>query len=151
MKKLEKKKLSNVLTCSPRNYRSPLVRWRLASEFADIVLVATCLDKEDEKNRKNTSIIQDKIKKRIYRNCVKEITKIVCEEHPEISTYEGIFGGRPHIKGVRISVTDILSEVVMSKSIDNVVDEYNNVITEEQTKEAIRYARDFLEFSFSVE
>lgn len=69
----------------------------------------------------------------------------LCEEHPAISTYKGIFGGMPHIKDVRLSVGDILSKLYIYGSIQAILDIYAPDITQEQIKEAIAYAQDFLE------
>jgi uncharacterized protein (DUF433 family) len=69
----------------------------------------------------------------------------LCEEHPSISTYKGIFGGIPHLKDVRLSVADILSHLYVLGSISAILERYAPDITEEQIKEAIAYAQDFLE------
>ena len=69
----------------------------------------------------------------------------LCEEHPAISTDKGIFGGMPHIKNVRLSVGDILSQLYVYGSTQAILDIYAPDISEEQIKEAIAYAQDFLE------
>jgi uncharacterized protein (DUF433 family) len=69
----------------------------------------------------------------------------LCEEHLSISTHEGIFGGLPHIKDVRLSVADILSHLYVLGSIAAILERYGSDVTEEQIKEAIAYAQDFLE------
>lgn len=67
------------------------------------------------------------------------------EEHPSISTDPGIFGGMPHIKNVRLSVGDVLSKLYVYGSIQAILDDYSPDVNEEQIKEAIAYAQDFLE------
>lgn len=67
------------------------------------------------------------------------------EEYPSISTDPGIFGGMPHIKGVRLSVGDILAKLYFYGSIQSILDDYSPDVNEEQIKEAIAYAQDFLE------
>lgn len=67
------------------------------------------------------------------------------EEHPSISTDPGIFGGMPHIKNVRLSVGDILSKLYVYGSIQSILDDYSPDVNEDQIKEAIAYAQDFLE------
>jgi uncharacterized protein (DUF433 family) len=69
----------------------------------------------------------------------------LCEEHPAISTDKGIFGGMPHIKDVRLSVGDILSQLYVYGSTQAILDIYAPDVSEEQVKEAIAYAQDFLE------
>lgn len=69
----------------------------------------------------------------------------LCEEHPSISSDPGIFGGMPHIQNVRLSVGDVLSKLYVYGSIKDVADIYSPDVNEEQIKEAIAYAQDFLE------
>lgn len=69
----------------------------------------------------------------------------LCEKHQAISTYEGIFKGMPHIKGMRLAVGHVLANLNVLGSIDAVVDAYAPHVTKEQVKEAIAYAKDFLE------
>lgn len=69
----------------------------------------------------------------------------LCEKHPAISTYEGIFGGVPHIKDVRLTVAHVLAQVRNLGSIDAIVEYYDNTISKEQVKEAITYAQHFME------
>src|SRR2546429_3820612 len=45
-------------------------------------------------------------KKKSVEEEFRALAKKLCKEHPSISTYEGIFGGLPHIIGVRLSVAD---------------------------------------------
>jgi uncharacterized protein (DUF433 family) len=69
----------------------------------------------------------------------------LCVEHPAISTDKGIFGGMPHIKDVRLSVGDILAKLYVYGNIQKIVNIYSPHVSEEQVKEAIAYAQDFLE------
>jgi uncharacterized protein (DUF433 family) len=69
----------------------------------------------------------------------------LCEEHPLISTDKGIFGGTPHLKDLRLSVGNILADLYVYGSIQEVQKIYAPDVTEEQIKEAIAYAQDFLE------
>ena len=79
--------------------------------------------------------------KKDFRSLAEEL----CEEHRGISTYQGIFGGVPHLKNVRLSVTDVLSQLYVLGSIEAVVAYYAPDISAEQVKEAIAYAHDFME------
>jgi uncharacterized protein (DUF433 family) len=84
---------------------------------------------------------------------VREIAVIAqqcCQEHPGISLDRGIFGGAPHIREVRISVSDILVQVYLLGSLQAVVDYYSSEISLDQVREAIAYAQDFLEISLST-
>lgn len=78
---------------------------------------------------------------------LRELADKLCEEHPSISTQKGIFGGFPHIKDVRLSVADVLSHLFVLGSIAAILERYAPDVTEEQIKEAIAYAQDFLEAS----
>jgi len=69
------------------------------------------------------------------------------EVHPAISTDESIFGGMPHIKGVRLSVGDILAKLYVYGNIQEILETYSPHVSEEQVKEAIAYAQDFLEMA----
>jgi uncharacterized protein (DUF433 family) len=69
----------------------------------------------------------------------------LCEDHPTISTDKRIFGGMPHIKNVRLSVGDVLAKLYVYGSVQAILDIYSPDISEEQIKEAIAYAQDFLE------
>ena len=69
----------------------------------------------------------------------------LCEQHPAISTYGGIFGGMPHIAGVRLTVPHVLAQVRNLGSVDAIVEYYENTISKEQVEEAIKYAQRFLE------
>lgn len=82
--------------------------------------------------------------------CVRELAEKLCEKYPEISTYQGVFNGKPHLKGTRFTVADVLSAICEENSIESVIEEYDNRYTEEQLKEALRYARDFLLSAYSL-
>lgn len=73
------------------------------------------------------------------------IASSLTEEHSSISTDPGIFGGMPHIKNVRLSVGDVLSKLYVYGSIQAILDDYSPDVNEDQIKEAIAYAQDFLE------
>jgi uncharacterized protein (DUF433 family) len=69
----------------------------------------------------------------------------LCEKHQGISTYKGIYKGMPHLKDMRLAVGHVLANLSALGSIDAVVEAYAPHITKEQVKEAIAYAKDFLE------
>lgn len=85
----------------------------------------------------------------IAKENIRALADRLCEEHPAISTYEGIFGGTPHIKGLRLSVADVLEQLYLTGSIDAVLEIYSPDLSEDQIKEAIAYAQDFLESAVS--
>lgn len=68
-------------------------------------------------------------------------------EHPSISIESGILGGIPHLYDTRLSVGQVLGRLYVLGSIEAVVKYYAPDITEEQVKEAIAYAQDFLELA----
>jgi uncharacterized protein (DUF433 family) len=76
---------------------------------------------------------------------VRNLANQLCEQHQGISTYEGIFGGMPHIAGVRLTVPHVLAQVRNLGSVDAIVEYYDHTISKEQVEEAIKYAQRFLE------
>jgi uncharacterized protein (DUF433 family) len=86
---------------------------------------------------------------RFRRLYIRLLSEKLCEEHPAISTYEGIFGGSPHLKGLRISVADILEQLYLTGSIAGVQKIYSPDLSKDQIKEAIAYAQDFIESAVS--
>jgi uncharacterized protein (DUF433 family) len=95
-------------------------------------------------NNSQTSA-QASTNEQILEQSIKSLLKQCCSEHPTISIDKGIFGGVPHIKEMRLSVGDVLAQLYMLGSIQAVVDSYAPDLSEEQVKEAIAYAQDFLE------
>ncbi len=81
--------------------------------------------------------------KEVFRALADKLTK----DHPAISTNPHIFGGIPHIKDVRLSVGDVLAKLYTYGSIQEILDSYAPQVSEEQIKEAIAYAQDFLEIA----
>ncbi len=75
----------------------------------------------------------------------RQLAERLCEQHPDISTDPGIFGGNPHINNVRLTVANILGKIYNYGSTKAVADIYAPYVTESQVKEAIAYAQDFLE------
>lgn len=69
----------------------------------------------------------------------------LCAKHPAISTDPEILGGTPHIKGTRLSVRTIMGKLHLYGNVQTILDIYEPHLSEEQVKEAIAYAQDFLE------
>ncbi len=84
-------------------------------------------------------------KEKTLSNQLHAIASKLCEIHPGISTDMGIFGGVPHIANVRLSVGDILAKLYVYGDIRKIQEIYAPDVSEEQIKEAIAYAQDFLE------
>lgn len=76
-----------------------------------------------------------------------KLAQQLCEKHTLISTYQGIFGGIPHIKGMRLAVKDVLAQLYHLGNIEGVVSYYAPHLTEAQVKEAIAFAHDFMEMA----
>lgn len=72
------------------------------------------------------------------------LTKL-CREHPMISVDSEMLGGVPHIKGLRLSVGDVLAKLYIYGNLDKVTDVFSPDLSKEQVKEAIAFAQDFLE------
>ena len=75
----------------------------------------------------------------------KTITAKLAAEFPHISTYQGVFGGVPHLTGHRFAVTDVLSALSIYGNITAVLDAYDNRYTEEEMKAALEYAAAFID------
>lgn len=75
------------------------------------------------------------------------LIQLCAQEHPAISIEKGIFGGIPHLREIRLAVGDILAQLYVLGSIQAVVEYYAPDISEEQIKEAIAFAQDFLEMA----
>lgn len=71
----------------------------------------------------------------------------LCEEHPAIGTDAEILGGSPHVVGTRLTVGKVLSKLYLYGSIQEVVEMHQPHLSEDQVKEAIAYAQDFLEIA----
>ena len=67
------------------------------------------------------------------------------EEHPMITRNVDIHGGIPTIVGSRIGIDYILDRLVVHGSVRKVANLFEGQIDEEQVREAIAFARDFME------
>lgn len=77
------------------------------------------------------------------------IIKELNEEHPDIDIDIDMMGGMPHIKGLRLTVGNILAKLYVYGSIEKVKELYGDDLSEHQIKEAIAYAQDFLERTYA--
>jgi uncharacterized protein (DUF433 family) len=73
-----------------------------------------------------------------------ELVKGLCKKYPLITIDDEVIG-EPRIAGTRFGVSDVLSAFCMYDSIDEIIAEYGNRYSEEQLRDAIRFARDFLD------
>ena len=71
-------------------------------------------------------------------------------EFKNIVSDPGILGGKPIIKGSRISVQLILEFIASGASIKDIVQEFP-YLTEENVKEAVLYAARFLDKEILIE
>lgn len=69
----------------------------------------------------------------------------LCDEYAAIETSANVKGGIPRIKGSRIAVGQVLGRIYALESIDAVAAYYAPEISKEQIKEAVAFAKDFLE------
>lgn len=68
--------------------------------------------------------------------------------NPGISLDDHILGGIPHIDGTRLGVGQVLGRLYDLGSIENVAAYYAELnLTEDQVKEAIGFAQDFVELA----
>jgi uncharacterized protein (DUF433 family) len=82
-----------------------------------------------------------------FRRRIRFILKECVKKHPSVSIKKEIFGGVPHVRELRLSIGDILSQIYMRGSVKAVVDYYAPHVTEEQIKEALAFAQDVLEIT----
>lgn len=75
------------------------------------------------------------------------ILQKLCEEYPGISVDKEIFSGVPHLKGVRLTVAQILSQLYVRGSIEAIVSYYSGEVSADQIKEAIAFAHDYMELT----
>lgn len=83
-----------------------------------------------------------------YKKVMKEITTRLCKEHPSIAIDPDMVGGMPHIKGIRLSVGTILAKLYIYGSLEKIKEIYGDDVSEDQIKEAVAYAQDFLESAY---
>jgi len=103
--------------------------------------------KERRDAPQNVFVIERPVNRKLIKEQFRAIAAKLCNEHHEISTDPGIFGGMPHIRNVRLSVGDILAKLYVYGSTQKIVDIYSPHVSEEQVKAAIAYAQDFLEMA----
>jgi uncharacterized protein (DUF433 family) len=88
---------------------------------------------------------------RVEQKNVKEhlhaLIERLCAKYPSICTDPEILGGTPRINGTRLSVRIILGKLHLLGSIQAIVDSYEPHLSEEQVKDAIAYAQDFMELA----
>ena len=94
---------------------------------------------------------------RIYKQASRSVIDSVAREkmrlileqcragHPSISIDNGVIGGMPRIQDTRIGVSYILDQISAYGSVKSVVAAFAPYLTEDQVKDALEYARDFLE------
>ncbi|HND19186.1 MAG TPA: DUF433 domain-containing protein, partial [Acidobacteriota bacterium] len=58
-----------------------------------------------------------------------EILQKLCEQYPGISVDKEIFGGVPHLKRVRLTVAQILSQLYVRGSIEAIVSYYSGEVS----------------------
>jgi uncharacterized protein (DUF433 family) len=82
----------------------------------------------------------------VYTNIsVKTTLRKLCRLHPAIAIDPDMVGGVPHLKGLRLSVGDILAKLYVHGNTDKLVRIYEPDLKESQVKEAIAFAQEFLE------
>ena len=71
-------------------------------------------------------------------------------QFPHIEANAEILGGKPCIKGTRISVEMILEWIASGASANDIIQKYS-ILTKESVNEAIRYAAHFTKNEIIVE
>jgi uncharacterized protein (DUF433 family) len=93
------------------------------------------------------ALFMQSAKKPDVRGLLRGLADKLSEAHPSISTDPEVLGGSPHITGTRLSVGKVLSKLYLYGSVQAVVDIHQPHLSEDQVKEAIAYAQDFLEIA----
>lgn len=109
----------------------------LLNEFGGQIPNLPKLEVEDEKGE-------------FTQKSIRQLANNLCEKYPQISVYEGVFGGQPHLKETRFRVSDVLSAFCIYDSVEEVIDNLENRYSKEQLKSALRFARDFLDNSYTL-
>jgi len=105
-----------------------------------------CMEYAEHESKHNKYHVFSDIDLEYYElNPFLQLIQICQKEHPLISIDRGIFGGIPHIQDLRLSVGDILAQLYLLGSINAVQNYFAPHLSEEQVKEAIAFAQDFLE------
>lgn len=120
--------------------------------YRDLYYVDKCVYNEFEYQKKH---LQEKTEvaceKEVFQKIVRKIAENLAKEYSHISTYEGVFGGEPHLKGHRFAVTDVLAGLIVHNSFDSIINAYGDIYTEEQLKQAVRYALYFIKHVYCHE
>jgi uncharacterized protein (DUF433 family) len=64
-------------------------------------------------------------------------------EHPRITMIPGVMGGKPCLKGTRITVETLIDHLSSGETIDDLLQGYPG-ITEDDVRAALAYAADHL-------
>lgn len=64
-------------------------------------------------------------------------------DHPRITMTPGVMGGRPCIKGTRITVETLIDHMSAGETVNELLEGYPD-ITEEDVRAALAYAADHL-------
>jgi|SRR5215204_2943343 len=92
-------------------------------------------------------VIEKPVNQRLVKEQFRALANKLCESHPLISTDAEVLGGAPHIKDTRLAVRTILAKLYVYGSIQAIVNLYEPHLSEEQVKQALAYAQDFMEIA----
>lgn len=77
-----------------------------------------------------------------------DIAKELTKKYPLITIDDEVLG-EPRLAGTRFGISDVLSAFCIYDSIDEIIKEHGNRYSEKQLKDAVRFARDFLDSFFT--
>ena len=83
-----------------------------------------------------------------FEDIIMQISTSLYEKYPLITIDNEVLG-EPRLAGTRFGVSDVLSAFAMYNSIDEIINEYDGRYTEKQLRDAVRFARDFLDSCYS--
>jgi uncharacterized protein (DUF433 family) len=88
---------------------------------------------EFERLRKDIQYLKDKIDR------LGQAQPSVHTEHPHIVRIEGVHGGRPTIRSTGVSVQTIVEQTRLGRSPQQIVDDFDGVLTLAQVYDALSY------------
>jgi len=143
-----------ILAESTRVNGNPYVRAHVTSDVEHILPKSYISGSYVVKTRVRSAVEYDvdiALKTDIGEQAVKDgfraLADKLCEEHQFICMDAEVLGGTPSIRGTRLSVGKVLSKLYLYGSVQAVVDIHEPHLSEEQVKDAIAYAQDFLEMA----
>lgn len=79
-----------------------------------------------------------------FNEVIMQINQELAGKYPLIAIDNEVLG-EPRLAGTRMAVSNVLTAFTIYDSIEEIIDEYEGRYTKKQLKDAVRFARDFLD------